>query len=91
MQERLLFIDWMKALGMLFIIIGHFSPPYLQIITYSFSVQFFFFISGFLFRREENLNQFACKCFRTLLIPFYIWGGLMLVFYNLQQRSMVIP
>ena len=27
MQERLLFIDWMKALGMLFIIIGHFSPP----------------------------------------------------------------
>lgn len=41
MQERLLFIDWMKALGMLFIIIGHFSPPYLQIITYSFSVQFF--------------------------------------------------
>ena len=27
MQERLLFIDWMKALGMFFIIIGHFFPP----------------------------------------------------------------
>lgn len=27
MKERLFFIDWMKALGMLLIIIGHFTPP----------------------------------------------------------------
>lgn len=90
MQERLLFIDWMKALGMLFIIIGHFSPPLFTNYNIFIQCTIFFFISGFLFRREENLNQFACKCFRTLLIPFYIWGGLMLVFYNLQQRSMDI-
>ncbi|MBO5180839.1 MAG: acyltransferase family protein [Paraprevotella sp.] len=87
MKERLFFIDWMKALGMLLIIIGHFTPPYLQIITYSCSVQSFFFMSGFLFRREERMRDFALKNIRTLLVPYYVWGILMLVSYNLQQRN----
>lgn len=64
-----------------------FYPPTTQIITYSFSVQLFFFISGFLFHQEISSSVFIRKNIRSLLIPYYIWGAIMLVFYNLKQMD----
>lgn len=40
-------IDWMKTLGMFFIIWGHLSPELLKDCIYTFSVPSFFVISGF--------------------------------------------
>lgn len=46
-------IDWMKALGMFFIVWGHLSPAHLKDVIYAFNVPCFFIISGFLFKGTD--------------------------------------
>ena len=72
-KKHFVFVDWMKVIGMYAIILGHFAPPILQYITYSFSVQLFFFISGFLFHKENDNRVFWEKNLRLLIIPYLIW------------------
>lgn len=86
-KQHLLFVDWMKTLGMWAIVLGHFFPPFLQYFTYSFSVQLFFFVSGFLFHYEKSYRIFLKKNSLSLLIPYLIWGIVMLVPYNLKQLN----
>ncbi len=86
-KQHLLFVDWMKTLGMWVIVLGHFFPPFLQYFTYSFSVQLFFFISGFLSHYEKSYRTFLKKNSISLLIPYLIWGIVMLIPYNLKQLN----
>ena len=68
MRERLVYIDWMKVIGMYFIIAGHmFSDGH--DFLYTFSVPLFFLISGFLFRYETQQNIFWEKLFNNLVLP----------------------
>ena len=70
-QARILWIDWMKTMGMFFIILGHFfSIGYTYI--YVFSVPLFFVISGFLTRKEEQHAIFWKKLFFNLIVPMGI-------------------
>lgn len=46
MKERRIWIDWMKVLGMLFIVWGHFTPNIMHNFIYAFNVPLFFCISG---------------------------------------------
>ena len=46
MKERKIWIDWMKVIGMLFIVWGHFTPDLMKNFIYAFNVPLFFFISG---------------------------------------------
>lgn len=86
MKERLWYIDWMKALGMLFIIIGHFAPSTIAVISFAFSVQLFFFVSGFLYKPQDSSKSLLVKNIRTLLVPYLIWGGLLILFLFLRTR-----
>lgn len=79
-QERLGYIDWMKTIGMLFIMIGHFASSVMSIVAFSFSVQLFFFISGFLFKRQDDLRNVLYKNITSLLIPYWIWGTLLILY-----------
>lgn len=65
-------------------------PPILQYITYSFSVQLFFFISGFLFHKENDNRVFWEKNLRLLIIPYLIWGILRLITYNIKECNFQI-
>lgn len=56
--------------------------------VYSFSVQLFFFISGFLFHVEPDSRVFWRKNKDALIIPYFIWGTLRLLTYNLRQNSL---
>lgn len=68
MRERLVYIDWMKVIGMYFIIAGHmFSAGH--DFMYTFSVPLFFLISGFLFRYETQQRVFWKKLFYNLVLP----------------------
>ncbi len=89
MKERLWYIDWMKALGMLFIIIGHFAPSTIAVISFAFSVQLFFFVSGFLYKQQDSFKSLLVKNVRTLLVPYLIWGGLLILFLFL--RTWILP
>lgn len=89
-KQHLYFVDWMKSLGMWVIVLGHFFPPFLQYFTYSFSVQLFFFISGFLFHYEKSYKQFFLKNGITLFIPYLIWGILVNLPFYLKGQSLTV-
>ena len=69
-KQRFIWLDWMKVIGMYFIICGHlWVPYYLQI--YTFSVPAFFIISGFL-HKEYAEGSFLMRTFRNLILPMFI-------------------
>lgn len=78
-KQRYIWIDWMKVIGLYFIILGHFFPPYKSYI-YAFNVPLFFIISGFLTKKESKNEIFYSKLLHNLIIPMclilsinYIW------------------
>lgn len=73
-DERIQWIDALKGFGILCVTFGHLAPWYpLETHIYSFHMCLFFFISGYLFRREESLSSFIAKKFTNILIPFLAW------------------
>jgi len=79
-RTRIVWIDWMKVIGMYFIILGHFFPPgYVYI--YIFNVPVFFVISGFLAKKEDYQLKFWNKIINKYIVPLvfisiamYIWN-----------------
>ena len=57
---------------MFFIVLGHFFPPYISAWIYSFNVPLFFFISGFLGKKEDDWSVFWHKNINGLVIPFLL-------------------
>lgn len=80
---RLNWLDWMKVIGMYLIVYGHFSS-YGHKFIYTFSVPLFFMISGFLFKKEENIRFFFKKNFYNLIVP-------MLILVTIIQIRFVVP
>ena len=71
MTKRLMWIDWMKVIGMYCIVWGHFfsiGHKYL----YIFNVPLFFIISGFLSKKESNYRVFWNKILNNFFIPLFI-------------------
>lgn len=79
-SKRFVWIDWMKALGMYFIVAGHFFSIYHKYI-YIFSVPVFFLISGFLTKREQSNSLFWRKLGYNLFIPMIIVCGTIYVIH----------
>ena len=57
---------------MFFIVLGHFFPPYISAWIYTFNVPLFFFMSGYLAKREDNWSAFRVKNVKGLIIPFFL-------------------
>lgn len=66
---------------------GAFFPAHIQYLTYSFSVQLFFFISGFLFRREIETEVFWAKNRIDIIIPYFLLGGVNCVYFMLRATE----
>lgn len=80
---RIRYIDIIKGIGILLIVLGHAYTNYPHIITavYSFHIPLFFIISGVLFERNKAWNRrwFIHKV-RTILIPYVVWGAIFQMF-----------
>lgn len=70
-EKRYVWLDWMKVLGIYFIIWGHLFPPFHQFI-YVFNVPIFFIISGFLAKKETSNKIFWNKIIFNLFIPMFL-------------------
>lgn len=80
--NRIIWIDWMKAIGMYFIILGHFfSIGHLYI--YVFNVPLFFLISGFLSKHEDDITIFWKKIWYNLVIPLLLISVIDYIYYAL--------
>lgn len=71
LTKRMVWVDWMKVIGIYFIIVGHFFPIG-NAYVYSFSVPLFFVISGFLCKSNEPSKIFWRKLWHNLIIPLFI-------------------
>ena len=71
-QQRKIWVDWAKALGMYTIIYGHCFPETMSNFIYAFNVPVFFIISGYLCKKEQNFSTCWNKTLHNLIIPYYI-------------------
>ncbi len=80
MGERLRYIDYAKALGIIFIVIGHILGDVKWLIdwVYSFHVPLFFLITGIMIGRKDGENtpflKKAIKLIKPLLIPYVVFS-----------------
>lgn len=80
-KQRILWVDTVKAIGMFFIVLGHFFPAYISAWIYTFNVPLFFFMSGFLGKKEDCWSTFWRKNINGLVIPFVLLSMLINVPY----------
>lgn len=85
-KKRIEWVDRLKAICMMLVIIGHFDfyPSNIAKIYAPFMLSGFLFASGYTFHLEENFIIFFIKKLRTLLFPM-LWMGLLTIF----SRSIV--
>lgn len=87
MQKRILWVDRMRGLAMLSVVIQHLSYyfpssgslTYINLITVC-NMGVFFFVSGYIIDKTSKINDInsfsACikKKFLQLMVPFFFWG-----------------
>lgn len=74
-KERNEYIDWLKGLLILLVVVGHCWLVDDSIFTfiYKFHMPFYFGISGYLFSNKKNFREFAKTKFKNLIIPYTIF------------------
>lgn len=73
-STRIEWIDILKGIGIFYVTFAHLSPNiYLEKHIYSFHMFLFFFISGYLYKKPDDLKNYIIKKSSTLLLPFVFW------------------
>lgn len=71
--ERLLWIDLLREIGIILVVVGHTRPPFTKLI-YGFHMPFFFVISGYLCATGKSLaaspSRFISKSANRYLLPY---------------------
>ncbi len=73
LAERLDWIDYLKTIGILAVILGHTTSP-LGGFIYSWHMPLFFMLAGFFIKTDISLRSFVTKDFKRLLIPYFIFA-----------------
>ena len=92
-KQRIRYIDYARALGMLLVILGHinFANSEIKAWIYSFHMPLFFFISGMTLKTsqgidERNVWKYLRKRMYLLMVPYFVWA---LVYASLDMRNCV--
>ena len=85
-KKRINWIDIAKCIGIFLIVVAHVKStgPIREMITYS--VPFFFYLTGLTFHKKENTKQFIISKIKTLYIPYIIVGLVSIFIYLLLGR-----
>ena len=75
-------LDITKGIGIILVIIGHFSFLPLQVwkFIFSFHMPLFFIVSGYLFK-PKGIKESLSKDFKRLMIPYFVTCLIILAFY----------
>lgn len=75
-QNRIDYIDFAKALGMLTIMWGHIATGVSVRFVYAFHIPLFFFLSGMVFRPDKYISflPFLKRKVQTLIVPYIIYS-----------------
>lgn len=90
-MKREHFIDIMKGIGILLVILGHTSiylNKYITIYIYSFHIPLFFFVSGYLYNEKyEKIKtvDFFKKVLKQLMYPYFTLSIINFVYFILKD------
>ena len=75
-RERIVWIDQLRSIAFLFVIIGHVAlPKEMKSLIYSFHMPLFFLISGLTVNREKIINtpmlDYVKKQAKSLIVPYF--------------------
>jgi len=85
-NKKILSIEVSKALGIIFVVLGHSGPPWIvEKALYSFHMPFWFFLSGYLYKKKNSFNSLMKNKFRGLIVLYLIVAICTLVIFNLNQ------
>ncbi len=70
MNQRVDWIDSLKGMGIIMVVVGHIFDGYLHAWLYLFHMPLFFFISGYLFKPSSEGRQYFLKKSLSLLLPY---------------------
>ncbi len=90
LNNRIIWIDLVKAIGIILVIVGHgiqeynLNMEFLKVVIYSMHMPLFFIISGYLFKDngEKNLKDTIKKKLKKMMIP-YVCFALIITFFHL--------
>lgn len=88
-MERIKWIDYLKGFAIVLMVVGHYqgTPVLLTIWIYAFHMPLFFFLSGYLSENIQDRGKYLLKRFKSLMIPYYSFGLLMLAMDALLKSS----
>ncbi|MBC5639002.1 MULTISPECIES: acyltransferase family protein [Clostridia] len=91
-KKRVLWIDLLKAISMLFVMLGHidFCPSQWSYFYGPFFLSAFLFASGYTFNNKRSFSEFFINKVKTLLVPMFIFsliniGSRLLLTFNNDQ------
>ena len=73
MQQRVEWVDTLKFIGILSVILGHINFP-LNGFIYTWHMPLFFMVYGFFIKFETHFKDFVVKNFKRLMIPYFIFS-----------------
>ncbi|MDD2970576.1 MAG: acyltransferase [Lachnospiraceae bacterium] len=87
-EKRIAWIDFVKFLGVLFVLLSHMELeiPLISEYGYSFYVPIFFVLAGFVYqRKEESFLDFMKRKAKRLLIPYFGYSFFLYIFFFLKD------
>jgi len=86
MTARIQWIDVLKGIAIIFVVLGHCNPGHqLYTYLYSFHLFLFIFVSGYLFDRTRysGYGTFVKRKAKTLLLPYAIFYAIIFGYYTI--------
>lgn len=83
--ESLIWVNAVKGLGIICIVVGHINIGPVKDFLYTFHVPLFFFLSGYLFKDKNSFSQLAFSKFTTLMVPYFAYLFFLTVFMMLKE------
>lgn len=83
---RIRWLDAAKAIGIILVVLGHISRDTVLVQwIYLFHMPLFFFVSGWVYKKKNVLKDIGHRA-RTLMVPYYVFGGVLLLYWQLFER-----
>lgn len=93
MQKRIEWIDWIKAIGIFLVVIGHANPdPKFRLWIYSFHMPLFFLVSGATFNpsKFKTLKECVIAKIKNLIIPYLSINIFSMIFWYIYYNYFTI-
>lgn len=81
-MQRINWIDWAKALGILLVVMGHsnYAQDDINPMIFMIHMPLFFVVSGYLFKTDKGLKAITQSNIRTLLIPYILFNAIWMAY-----------